>query len=50
MTSCGRLRFWDGDRGHPGGRMNSCGSYGGEKSSRGGGVELRNNKRQSLRL
>ena len=27
MTSCGRQRCWVGDRGCPGGRTNSCGTY-----------------------
>ena len=50
MTSCGRQRFWDGDEGRPGERMNSCGRYGGYYSSKGGGLGLHNNKWQSLRL
>ena len=33
-----------------GGQMNSCGSYGGDKSSRGGGVELHNNTTISVRV
>ena len=50
MTSCDKRRCWDGDGGRPGGKINSCDSYVGEYSSRGGGEELHTNKRQSLRL
>ena len=36
MTFCGRRRCWVRDGGHPVGRMNSCGSYGGYYNSRKG--------------
>ena len=50
MTLCGRRRLWDGDMGQPGGRINLCGIYGGDYSSRGGGVVVYNNKLHSLIL
>ena len=50
MTSCGRRRCWDGYKVRIVGQMNSFGSYGGYYSSRGGMVELHNNKCQSLIL
>ena len=50
MTSCVGQRCWVGDGGRPGGHMKSCVSYGGESSSRIGGVEVHNNNRQSLKL
>ena len=39
MILCVRRRFWVGDGGRPGGRMNLCGSYGGDCSSGEGRVE-----------
>ena len=44
MTLCGMWRFWDVDGVRPCGRMNSCGSYGGEYISRGRWVGVHNNK------
>ena len=41
MTWRGISRFWVGDGGCPGGRMNSCGSYGGDYSSRKSNVECK---------
>ena len=39
MTLCVRCICWVGDGGHPGGRMNSCGSYGRDYISGKGGLE-----------
>ena len=50
MTLCGRRRCWDIDAGRPGGWMNSCGRYWRDWTSRGGLVEVHNNKQQILRL
>ena len=50
MTLCGRWRFWDRDGGRPGGRMDSCVSYGEEYNSRNRGVLVHNSKQQYLRL